>query len=110
MGEARQGLAAGVERLTAGGFAVGRLAPEGQRAIEGQKYQPTGAEAEKGAKGPTVGPKRGSNVRTPSFFGRVPALPAGQIQPFGREPLYGNHPGLYTGSCYDNSVTALFGP
>lgn len=44
-----------------------RLAPEGQRAVEGQKFQPTGAEAEKGAKGPTVGPKRGSNVRRLSW-------------------------------------------
>lgn len=46
---------------------LGRLAPEGDRAIAGQKSQPLGAKASEG-KGdkPTIGPKRGSAVRRPT--------------------------------------------
>ena len=56
---------------------VDRLAPEGQRAIEGQKAQPTGAKAQEGAKGgPQIGPKRGSNVRMQHPLSCLPFMPA----------------------------------
>lgn len=44
-----------------------RLAPEGDRAIEGQKSQPLGAKASEGKPEgkPAVGPKRGAAVGTP---------------------------------------------
>lgn len=56
---------------------VCRLAPEGDRAIEGQKSQPTGAKASEGKPEgkPAVGPKRGAAVSTlPAFFMYTPDL------------------------------------
>ncbi len=42
-----------------------RLAPEGQKAVEGQKSQPTGAKASEGKPEgkPAIGPKRGAAVK-----------------------------------------------
>lgn len=53
------------------------MAPEGDRAIEGQKSQPTGAKASEGKPEgkPAVGPKRGAAVSTypsvPMHSGRL---------------------------------------
>ncbi len=42
-----------------------RLAPEGEKAIEGQKYQPTGAKASNKEGKQPLGPTRGKYVRLP---------------------------------------------
>ena len=42
-----------------------RLAPEGEKAIEGQKYQPTGAKASNKEGKQPIGPTRGKYVRLP---------------------------------------------
>ena len=55
-----------------------RLAPEGQRAVEGQKAQPMGAKATEGKPEgkPFIGPKRGSAVGNTGPFPVLPSFPA----------------------------------
>ena len=57
-----------------------RLAPEGEKAIEGQKYQPTGAKASNKEGKQPIGPTRGKYVRLPCPPQTLSAMPSTPVQ------------------------------
>ena len=57
-----------------------RLAPEGEKAIEGQKYQPTGAKASNKEGKQPIGPTRGKYVRLPYSSQAPSAMPPTPVQ------------------------------